>query len=623
MKRLVALALVLVMVIGLYGCFDIITVPTVTKPSTQSSSTTKRPPVDYSGYDGDINADQQGDFERLFDPLNLISFKLDISDKELAKIQADYEKYSSFGSKSPIYRMADLYVSITTPDGEEYTYCIEQVGVRMKGNTSRTSFYNDWDGMYNLVHFKISFGETFDEEEYYGSDALVWADDAEREARKDRTFATLEKIDIRWNKNDDSTYIRENYAYELYREQGILAPHTALASVDIGNDHAGVWMFYEPIDKIFLEKNLPEEALGGDLYKLGWAGSDAADFASFKSYGVEDEDKGKFYVYDLKTNKKKSDHSSLKNLIETINKRNLTREEFESVVDIESFLSFAAVSYMIGNPDDLRNNYNNCYIYFRDDTGKMIVIPYDNDRGLGVNKDWNPYGDHMTGDSPFQEHNVCGDQRNPLFKNTVHAGSFFYDEYVSALKRVSQSAMLDPEEFARRVKVYEDLYADYTAPSKKYNNAGNHSFSFDISRSDSSNMSFANYITAKQTNLARYLADPDSTPVLPQKDWNLYLRGNFYDNNWSNQEHYKFKHLGDGIYSVGISVTVNNGDIVKFKVYNNDTGEWYNFVDESCSELFVYQGGNRNVQFLKSGNYVIYFDTNTLTIRIEKETAVS
>ena len=136
-------------------------------------------------------------------------------------------------------------------------------------------------------------------------------------------------------------------------------------------------------------------------------------------------------------------------------------------------------------------------------------------------------------------------------------------------------------------------------------------------------MSFANYITAKQTNLARYLADPDSTPVLPQKDWNLYLRGNFYDNNWSNQERYKFKHLGDGIYSVGISVTVNNGDIVKFKVYNNDTGEWYNFVDESCSELFVYQGGNRNVQFLESGNYVIYFDTNTLTIRIEKETAVS
>ena len=129
MKRLVALALVLVMVIGLYGCFDIITVPTVTKPSTQSSSTTKKPPVDYSGYDGDINADQQGDFERLFDPLNLISFKLDISDRELAKIQADYDKYSSFGSKSPIYRMADLYVSITTPDGEEYTYCIEQVGV--------------------------------------------------------------------------------------------------------------------------------------------------------------------------------------------------------------------------------------------------------------------------------------------------------------------------------------------------------------------------------------------------------------------------------------------------------------------------------------------------------------
>ena len=171
----------------------------------------------------------------------------------MKKIQQDYDNYASRGSKSPIYRMADMIVTITESDGEENTYTIPQVGVRMKGNTSRTSFYNDHEGMYNLVHFKISFQETFDEVEYYGSDALSW-NEAEREERKDRTFATLEKVDIRWNRNDDTTYIRENYSYDLYREFGVLAPHTNLFSLDIGDDHAGVWVIYEPIDKIFLEK---------------------------------------------------------------------------------------------------------------------------------------------------------------------------------------------------------------------------------------------------------------------------------------------------------------------------------------------------------------------------------
>ena len=106
---------------------------------------------------------QQTAFEALFSKENHISLKLDISDTELAKLQADYERYSSFGSKSPIYRMADLYVTITTPSGKALEWCLMQVGVRMKGNTSRENFYSNEEGMYSLIHFKISFGETFDD----------------------------------------------------------------------------------------------------------------------------------------------------------------------------------------------------------------------------------------------------------------------------------------------------------------------------------------------------------------------------------------------------------------------------------------------------------------------------
>lgn len=110
-----------------------------------------------------------------------------------------------------------------------------------EGNTSRTDFYSEEEGQYNLIHFKIDLQETFDDEEYY-DEPIDWSDDEEgRKARKDRTFATLENIELRWNKCDDGTYIREYAAYEMYREQGLLAPHTNLASTDVGGNHQGVF----------------------------------------------------------------------------------------------------------------------------------------------------------------------------------------------------------------------------------------------------------------------------------------------------------------------------------------------------------------------------------------------
>ena len=598
------------------------------------SSSDEQPSPDYPEEDIAI-------FNALFSYENHIEIKLDISDSELKKLQQDYEKYASFGSKSPIYRMADMIITITTPDGNSTTWTIEQVGVRMKGNTSRTDFYSDGDGMYNLIHFKVSFQETFDKEEYYGSDALVWSDSTARKARKNRTFGTLEKIDLRWNRNDDTTYIRENYAYDLYREFGVLAPHTNLCSVDIGRDHAGVWVLYEPVDEVFLEKNLPASALGGDLYKLGWT-YEGATFTSFSSYGVEDEDAGKFYVYDLKTNKKTSTHQSLKNLINTIKSSAATKNSIAELVDIENFIYYCAVSYIIGNPDDLRNNYNNSYIYFRADTGKMIVIPYDMDRGLGVNT-WNPYGDGMTKDDPFTKKNVCGDQRSPLFLKTVCQGGYFVNEYIEALKDVDGSELLTSARFAESYNLAASLYSGDATPSKTYYNASNYKFRFDINRTcdpgESKNMSFVDYITAKRKTLYKAIGDQGNTESSGGSDSSggsnsgnnggndLGSSGGNYNpvyncdpyfmsdlNNWDVSRKYKMTDNGDGTFSIEISS--RNG--FKFKIRDNNSGNWYGseVLDPNCD---VWNAPDRHTNiYLDSGSYTITFDTNTGIIYITK-----
>ncbi len=605
----------------------------------------------------DYPEDELALFYALFDPENHVSFDLDISSSELKKIQQDYEKYSSRGSKSPIYRMADLTITITKPDGSQITQTIEQVGVRMKGNTSRTSFYNDHDGMYNLVHFKISFQETFDEAEYYGSDALTWTDSAARKERKNRTFATLEKIDIRWNRNFDSTCIRESYAYDLYREFGVLAPHTNLASVDIGNDHAGVWVIYEPIDKIFLEKNLPESALGGDLYKLGWT-SEGATFTSFSSYGVEDEDAGKFFVYDLKTNKKTSTHESLRNLINTIKSSSVTKEQFASVVDIENFMYYCAVSYIVGNCDDLRYNYNNSYIYFRPDTGKMIVIPYDMDRGLGVNR-WNPSGHGMTKEDPFTKWTSNGDQRSPLFLKSVCNGGFFKNEYIEALKDVDASEMLTNARFVERFNVAKNLYSSDVVPSKSYNNAGQSGFYFDVNKTcspnESRNMSFADYMSAKRATLYSYIGDQDNTDTSggntggntgdntggnsgdntggntggddssdPITNSKPYIMGDM--NGWQVNSQYAMISNSDGTFTFTVTeahVSSTYGRI-KLKLFDDSNGVWYGYeiVDPDCTvnynDITDNSNENKNI-YLAPGTYLLTFDANTTTLYIEKQ----
>lgn len=548
-------------------------------------------------------------FNELFSKDNHISVRLDIPERELLKLENDYNTYKSKGSKSPIYRMADLYITITTPENVAKEYKIEQVGVRMKGNTSRTNFYSESDGMYNLIHFKIDFGETFDDEDYYGDDAIVWESKEVRKERKNRTFATLEKLELKWNRNFDTTYIREGYAFDFYREAGVIVPHTNLASVDVNDDHAGVWVMYEPIDDIFLEKNLPEEALGGDLYKLGWT-NQCATFTSFSSYGVEDEDKGQFFVYDLKTNKKKSDHSSLKNLIEMLNSDNLTKEQFESLVDSENFIAYCAVSFLVGNPDDLRNNYNNTYIYFRKDNGKMIIIPHDLDRVFGVNT-WNPYGTGNVSESPFSSLNACGTQSSPLFIKTIQKGGFLINEFAKELSKLSKNEMLDPDNFATAYQKAYTLYKSEARPSKNYNNASKNSFYFDIDKtcnpSESNNMSFKDYITAKLSNLSEYVTE-DGQPIC---DYQLYVRGDF--NNWEINEDYKMTKVEEGVYSFDLS----KNKAMIFKIYVSDTNGWYGaeFIDENCTVEYESVTENKDAK-LKKGNYTIYFyiDTNTINI---------
>lgn len=557
-------------------------------------------------------------FSLLFDIQNKISLQLDMTDAELAKMQADYEKYDKNGSKSPIYRMADLKITITTPEQQVYSYTIEEVGVRMKGNTSRTDFYSSSEGIYNVIHLKLSFQETFDDEAYYGADAKVWTE-AERTERKDRTFATLEKLDLRWNRCDDGTYLKEYFAYETYRRNGVLAPHTNLCSFAWAGIHMGVFTINEPVDEIFLAKNLPEEALGGDLYKCGWGGSNNASFTNTNSIGIENEKEGKFYAYDLKTNKKTSTHASLTALIKALTGGSVTKESFAQLVDLDSFLPFCAVSYLLGNPDDLRNNYNNCYLYFRADNGKAMIIPYDFDRCLGITAHWNPTGDGVTTDNPFGTTILATseDQKNPLILYSVASGGYYVREYADILSQIAQSDWFRFETFEGIYEIAESNYAQLAKPEKQFHNTEGLHMAFDIQRtsdfSSTGNISIREYLDTKLETLRNYLADVDKyadAQIEVKPVW--YIRSDFTD--WQNDDRYAMTEES-GL----ISIKLTSSSECRLKIYNDNTGHWYGTecIGEDCTVPYT-TDDHANI-ILQPGTYWIRIDPVTEEITLEME----
>jgi hypothetical protein len=92
------------------------------------------------------------------------------------------------------------------------------------------------------------------------------------------------------------------------------------------------------------------------------------------------------------------------------------------VVDIDKFLMYVAVSYLIGNPDDMRNNMNNTYIYFDSLTNKAHFIPYDLDWSLGLTWD-EDITEKMAKKSPLSTRNSFDQTiRNPLYWYTILTG---------------------------------------------------------------------------------------------------------------------------------------------------------------------------------------------------------
>ena len=451
--------------------------------------------------------DQQSLYDELFDFNSVVQIDVNISKEELAKIQQDYDYYLAKNSKSPIYRKAD---SVTfTINGKKYV--IEEVGIRMKGGSSRTSYYNDILGIYNIVSFKLSFDQAFDDARYYSAAAREWKNDEEREKRLNRTFATLKSLELKWNSNADNTYVRSTYMEEMFKDFGICAQKCRLADCRIGGCKMGVYRFLEPVDEIFIRRYMPEEDWGGDLYKARCTQYTPANYSLMNTYGMDSRNNAVFYNFDLKTNQQTSNHESIKRLIDVVNKEGVTREELDEVADVDSLALFCAINFAAGNLDDMRNNYNNHYVYFRKSDGKAYFIPYDCEVCLGITVyGIDPSGGCLTDESPYVDYNYRykTGQENKLVRQIVLEGGYYVDQYTAYLKDICQSKWLTEENYLNYYSVAEKNYSDsVVSPYNFLSTVGkNMEFSMNGGENYNGNMSIDEFMTKMRANVDRYIS---------------------------------------------------------------------------------------------------------------------
>ena len=439
-------------------------------------------------------------FDAFFTYGNNITIELDFTNEAIIKL-ADYGR--TWGNndnfvKNEMYHPCNMKVTI---NGVTNTYY--EVGARMRGNTSRNPNFIDSRGYFvdgEYVHFKLNFAQTFDNKDDNDYYINKWIDEDKKEDREDRKFATMKKLDLKWNRNYDNTFTKELYALDAYRNEGVLAQHANLVTLIINTEvdsRTLLYTAYEPVDKQLLKKAYPSD-YSGDLYKCLWQ-TTKADLTNYDNGIVGVEKTGYKPTYGLKTNESKSNMQNIKTFIDNVNLTmkydnytgDMYYENISNYMDVDNFLKYSALCWVMGLPDDLRNNANNYYIYFNKNN-KALFLPYDNDRCLGIEYGWQKDLSSQTYDDPYakgyDEFNKC-----PLILRLITGGSNNTHPVHQDSKDKYYAYCV---EFANKY-LDIDRFEDFTYQFKDIDNAP----SMDITDGGPSNQSFYEYGYAKLQTL--------------------------------------------------------------------------------------------------------------------------
>jgi spore coat protein H len=184
-----------------------------------------------------------------------------------------------------------------------------------------------------------------------------------RKFKKKQAFHALEKFHLN-NSVQDETYLHELLCAELFRGAGVPAPRATHARLFLNGRDVGLYVVKEGFDKKFLARHFADD--NGNLYDGGFCEDIDADLERDEGKGADDH----------------ADLSALRDACqEPVPERRWRL--LEERLDVEAFLTFAALELMTGHWDGYCLNHNNYRLYFDPTSGKAYFFPHGMDQMFG------------------------------------------------------------------------------------------------------------------------------------------------------------------------------------------------------------------------------------------------
>ncbi|MDD9946111.1 MAG: CotH kinase family protein [Myxococcales bacterium] len=190
-----------------------------------------------------------------------------------------------------------------------------------------------------------------------------------------RTLGDDERVTLN-NSVQDPTGVRTCLAYDLFAKAGYPAPRCNLVSLMVNGEPQGLYVHLEPIKRRFLRRNFASD--NGDLYE--------GTLVDLTPAFLDDRAMtGGLGRWEAKTADTDRNGGPLRALVRALQAPDEGLvEALEPLLDLDRFIAFWALEWLIGHADGYASNHNNFFIYFDpSDDGRATFLPWGIDDVLG------------------------------------------------------------------------------------------------------------------------------------------------------------------------------------------------------------------------------------------------
>lgn len=298
--------------------------PVIDNPITETPDI-EEPDIDEPETDTDPDAVD------LFDLNRILQVNVQMLDEDWDAMRVDGRGYYQ-EIDAPCFPGYTWFTGTVTIEGET----MEEVSIRKKGGWGSVSD--------TKPSFKLDFGKgEYDDRKLLG----------------ERRFTLNNNV-------QDRLHIKQCLSYSVFADAGVHAPRCNFARVVAQSEDLGLFTNVEPIKKPFLSRSFGNKS--GNLYETQHAG------AFIES---------RIAHFQKKTNEDDPDRSELMAVVEAmqVDDENLW-EAMDQVINMDNFMTFAAMEALLGHADGFTSYQNNAYVYHNPDDNRLYFIPWGTDQAF-------------------------------------------------------------------------------------------------------------------------------------------------------------------------------------------------------------------------------------------------